>query len=389
MKSRLILILLLAILFKNTFSQCPSVTVANISNFIPLSIDSLKESDGLRNGPSYNGATLFYPLNSLDNYKSIVLVPGYYATQKSVVLWAKYFASRGFICMTIGTNSLNELPNQRATALLDAMETIRQENRRIASPLRNKLDTFNIAVGGWSMGGGGAQFAAAMDSRVKAVFAIAPWLDYNTLIPDNLNHSSPVLIFSGQLDNVAPPAQNANVHYSYTPASTKKILFEISGGDHNTALYPGTGSGDLGNIAFAWLNLFLKDDSCFCEIVKNDSLNQHSTASIFMTNINCGSTTNIPGNSSVEFPEKFTLNQNYPNPFNPGTTISFAIPQPGYTSLKIYNTLGVEITTLVSQLLQAGKYSIHWDGTGLPGGIYFYRLESGKITETKKLILLP
>ena len=76
--------------------------------------------------------------------------------------------------MTIGTNSLTDFPSVRANALIDGMETIRQENSRQSSPLYQKIDTNNIAVGGWSMGGGGAQLAAKMDPRIKAVLAITP-----------------------------------------------------------------------------------------------------------------------------------------------------------------------------------------------------------------------
>ena len=106
MKIKTILVLLILTLSQYAYCQCESITVQTLSNFTPLSIDSLVESDGLRDGPDYSGATLYYTLNGGANLKSIVLVPGFSATQQSVSEWARYFASRGFICMTIGTNSL-------------------------------------------------------------------------------------------------------------------------------------------------------------------------------------------------------------------------------------------------------------------------------------------
>jgi hypothetical protein len=72
----------------------------------------------------------------------------------------------------------------------------------------------------------------------------------------------------------------------------------------------------------------------------------------------------------------FELGQNYPNPFNPTTTIEFSIPKAEFVTLKIYNILGEEVTTLVSERLTAGQYKYQWDASGLPSGVYFYKLEA-------------
>jgi dienelactone hydrolase len=287
MKIPFILLLSLFIHATASFSQCESLTIENISNYTPLTFGSLKESDGLRNGPDYAGATLYFPLNANSLFKSIVLVPGYRATQTSIEGWAKYLASRGFLCMTIGTNSIYDLPKVRANALIDAMVTLRQENQRIASPLYQKIDTNSIAVGGWSMGGGGAQLAAQINPTIKAVLAIAPWLLESTLTTSSLDHKVPVLIISGQLDEVAPTNKHADVHYNYTPTTTSKLLLEIAGGNHATPLNPLTGNEDVGNIAIAWLQLFLKDSTCYCKMLKVQTLIQNSTTSKYITNLHC------------------------------------------------------------------------------------------------------
>lgn len=95
---------------------------------------------------------------------------------------------------------------------------------------------------------------------------------------------------------------------------------------------------------------------------------------------------------SSEIPESFSLSQNYPNPFNPSTTIKFSIPTVETTrwvvSLKIYNSLGQHITTLVNQSLSPGTYSTEWDASNHSSGLYFYTLKAGDFTETKKMILL-
>jgi DNA-binding beta-propeller fold protein YncE len=89
-----------------------------------------------------------------------------------------------------------------------------------------------------------------------------------------------------------------------------------------------------------------------------------------------------------EIPTEHLLYQNYPNPFNPVTTIHFRIHKSGYITLKVYNLLGKEIETLVSEQHLAGEYEVNWDAKGLASGIYLYRLQAENFCETKRLILM-
>lgn len=84
----------------------------------------------------------------------------------------------------------------------------------------------------------------------------------------------------------------------------------------------------------------------------------------------------------------FDLKQNYPNPFNPSTSISFSIPQQEKVTLKIYNVLGNVVATLVDDVKPAGSYTINFDGSQLSSGVYFYKLETGSYSATKKLTLM-
>jgi 5'-nucleotidase len=93
-------------------------------------------------------------------------------------------------------------------------------------------------------------------------------------------------------------------------------------------------------------------------------------------------------NEGMAVPEAFVLEQNYPNPFNPSTTISFSIKENAFTELKIYNTLGEEIATLVSNKLSPGIYKYEWNAVNLASGIYLYSLRSGDYIQTKKLMLM-
>ncbi|MGA2623038.1 MAG: YCF48-related protein [Bacteroidota bacterium] len=82
------------------------------------------------------------------------------------------------------------------------------------------------------------------------------------------------------------------------------------------------------------------------------------------------------------------LSQNYPNPFNPVTNISFSIPIRSFVSFKVYDLLGREKSTIVSEEMPAGNYTRQWNAAELPSGVYFYRLQAGSFTDTKKLVLL-
>jgi hypothetical protein len=87
-------------------------------------------------------------------------------------------------------------------------------------------------------------------------------------------------------------------------------------------------------------------------------------------------------------PSSYSLNQNYPNPFNPSTTISFTLPADSQVSLKIFNLIGQEIETLVSNDLSVGNYSYNWDAKNQSAGVYFYNLKTDDYSELKKMILL-
>lgn len=93
------------------------------------------------------------------------------------------------------------------------------------------------------------------------------------------------------------------------------------------------------------------------------------------------------GTSSIDAIKSKGISQNYPNPFYPKTTISFNVPSKSNVSLKVFNSVGKEVAVLESQELAAGDYQRQWDASGVPSGIYYYRLQVGAVKETKKLIV--
>jgi hypothetical protein len=89
----------------------------------------------------------------------------------------------------------------------------------------------------------------------------------------------------------------------------------------------------------------------------------------------------------LEVLNDFTLQQNYPNPFNPSTRIAFSIPNSSFVSLKVFDILGNEISTLVNRELTSGSYEVEFIGKEIPSGVYFYTITAGDFSKTLKMIL--
>jgi photosystem II stability/assembly factor-like uncharacterized protein len=98
--------------------------------------------------------------------------------------------------------------------------------------------------------------------------------------------------------------------------------------------------------------------------------------------------TNAISNNNNGVPTEFKLEQNFPNPFNPSTTIRFALPKTGFVTLKVYDAIGKEVETLVSENMNAGLQEISYDASKLNSGIYFYRIYANGFTDTKKMVLV-
>jgi dienelactone hydrolase len=355
-----LLLLIACITPTSVFAQCEDVTVASLTNPGPYEVATLTEADGIRNGPDYLDATIYYPTNAIPPFASIAIVPGFTALPASVEEWGPFYASHGIVTIIIGTNSIFDFPEPRALALLDALETLRQENTRALSPLEGNLDIDKFAVSGWSMGGGGAQRAAVLDNTIKGVVALCPYLN-NPL----LNHQSPVLIFSGEDDTVAPPSQHATNHYNVTPNTTEKLLFEIENGDHSVANTPNGGDGAVGRIALSWLKLYVEDNDCYCPLLTNSLLNNPASASYVETNIECV----VLGVAENSY--EITV---FPNP----TTNVINLNVEGEVNYKLYNSIG---QLVLENLLNDNNKQV--DLSNFSEGIYYIRISDKTIKVIK------
>jgi hypothetical protein len=164
--------------------------------------------------------------------------------------------------------------------------------------------------------------------------------------------------------------------------------------EHGSGIYCQATDVNLVN-SIVWYNL--PDQVYFNRLDSPSSVNvAHSNIENGLEGIsdNGNGTVNwLPGNMETEplFADSrngdFHL-QNYPNPFNPTTTISFGIAVQSAVSLKVFDVLGREVATILSQELLAGNYDRQWNAENFPGGIYFCRLQTGNSIKTRKLLLL-
>ena len=272
----------------------------------PYQYASISESDGLRNGPDYRDGVVYYPINGNPPYKSIVLTPGFGGGSSSMSNWATFFASHGFIAMTIGPNDeINDSHYQRGEGLLDGILTIIEENNRLNSPVFGLIDENTFTVSGYSMGGGASHDAALIAQEngldyIKAVISFNPTVLFEDcdlcpaqsyegeifcicLVPELINHSVPSLIFAGEVEVNELSAYEGMLGqdiYTNMPESTDKIMFEGAGEGHGFAAYP---YGEVQEYTLNWLNFHIMNDVDVCESL----LQTPSTASEYLTNISC------------------------------------------------------------------------------------------------------
>jgi len=260
----------------------------------PYSIGFISEENGLRNGPDYAGGIVYYPTDAEGPLPMIVMVPGFMSYISSIENWGPYLASHGVVTMFVNVNWLWDSSLPRAYSLLDGIVTIQAENVRLGSPLFGNLNLNQIAVGGWSRGGGGALLAAVMEPSIKSVLALSPWLDSEFISPEELDLDIPVLFLSGELDEDAPNDVHTNLFYEYMPETTDKLLFEITGGTHSIATDPNNNM-QIAPKALYWIEKYVLDDPTNCDLL----IQVPFSASQFLTNVECEVLGDINGDGVI------------------------------------------------------------------------------------------
>ncbi len=147
------------------------------------------------------------------------------------------------------------------------------------------------------------------------------------------------------------------------------VYRSINNGDTWTQINSGLTNHDVGSLA-------INPDGYIFAGIWNEGIYRSTQSTI--TNIN----------ETDQVIHSLVLKQNYPNPFNPNTTIEFSLPKTEFITLKIYNTLGQEVATLISKKMTPGNHKYTWDASTFASGVYYYRVEAGEYVKIKKLILL-
>ncbi|MDP4117473.1 MAG: T9SS type A sorting domain-containing protein, partial [Bacteroidota bacterium] len=92
--------------------------------------------------------------------------------------------------------------------------------------------------------------------------------------------------------------------------------------------------------------------------------------------------------ADLGLPKTYELSNNYPNPFNPSTKIKFSLPESKIVNLSVYNVLGEKVATLINGQMEAGMHEVNFNAANLTSGVYIYKIEAGKFTQTKKMMLI-
>lgn len=221
----------------------------------------------------------------------------------------------------------------------------------------NDMDIVAVSANGliwYANTNGQASFSPA--KRIAQIY-------YGVVFPEDIDNDEDVdLIFANYLGRVIWLKNNGSGSFSQQTAITPSFK---EPGIICTADFDSDGDKDV--------------------LVGGGDPNLGNTGSIIWYE-NLTNPTSIQDNQSQP-PHNFKLFQNYPNPFNPSTTIHFTLQRSEHISLKIYNIAGQEVATLFDKVHSAGEHQVQWRAEGLPGGIYFAKLQAGEFSEIKKLIL--
>ncbi|MFH0733603.1 MAG: T9SS type A sorting domain-containing protein [bacterium] len=203
------------------------------------------------------------------------------------------------------------------------------------------------------------QGAQAYSMKIDGLRVTAGWSD---IVPVELTSFNAV-------------SKGNNVNLSWTTATeTNNMGFELFRNNQKITFVQGNGT--------------TTERKSYSFVDKNLSLGNYNYQ---LFQVDYDGTKTLVAKSEVDvnsIPNEFSLSQNYPNPFNPTTTIKFAIPTTSNVKLTIYNTIGKEIAALVNGSMEAGNHSVNWNAGDNSSGMYFFKLEAGNFTATKKMMLI-
>lgn len=221
-------------------------------------------------GSGFGGGTVYTP-DAPGTYALVALCPGFLGSQRDMQAMGMRLATHGFVVVTINTLTLVDFPSSRATQLLAALKTV---SALTTGQVAGKIDRTRQAVGGWSMGGGGALEAASTTPQLSAAVAFAPWDDSSTKMKEN---RVPTAIIGGSADTVAPVKEHSAVFYAAIPKRTPKLLGVIRDADHG---FPATTTEPASYMHISWMKRFADGDIRYSPFLLGDD----PALSAFITN---------------------------------------------------------------------------------------------------------
>jgi dienelactone hydrolase len=233
----------------NPFQRGPSPTAASLNaDNGPFATTSVGVPSSVA---GFGGGTIYYPNDtSQGTFGAIAFAPGFTASSASYT-WMRRVASHGFVVFTIDTDSRFDNPSSRATQLQNALNYLVNSS---PSAVRSRIDPNRLAVGGHSMGGGGALIAADRNANLQAAVPLQPW---NT----STNFSGvdvPSLVVGAENDSVASVASHSRPFYNSIPAASEKALLIVNAASHGL----GTTSDDTQALSsIAWYKRYVDDDT--------------------------------------------------------------------------------------------------------------------------------
>jgi dienelactone hydrolase len=245
----------------------------------PFDVDSF-QVDG---GRDFGGGTVFFPTDAEPPFAAFVMCPGFTARQSSIREWGPFFASHGIVLMTIDTNSTRDPVAARDNQLLAALDELRSENARRASPLAGALDLSRLGVSGWSMGGGGAWLAGQSTPSLRSVITLAghhATAGGAGAVARNLR--VPTLMLAGSADPaILGGGDQSQDAFEVIDEDVPKMLYEVQGAGHFVWGTPRTNGGAVGRYALSWQKVFLEGDERFEQFL----LEEGPRASDFRSNL--------------------------------------------------------------------------------------------------------
>ncbi len=200
-------------------------------------------------GPGFNNGTIYYPTDtSQGTFGSVVVMPGFFASQSQIAWYGPRLASQGFVVLTLDSNAPWDPPGDRGSQLLAALDYLTTQ-----SAVKNRIDPTRSALIGWSMGGGGTLESAANRPALKAAIPLAPWNVKNV----GAQIKVPTMIFGADGDTVAPVSSMSLPYYNAIVAPNKAFI-NLKGADHFTFAKPTT---TIAKYSIAWLKRFVDSDT--------------------------------------------------------------------------------------------------------------------------------